>query len=116
MTVSKEEKVDFIFDAVKDILPKFENLEKTLSDKFDQLQKHVNSILFEIQHQLDNKAASKDCSALQERILNLGKQVRVLKLNSNNEMLVKKSYSKRNNILIHGLPKTEAWESRQKVL
>ena len=114
--VSMEEKVDFIFDAIKDILPKFENLEKTLNDKFDQLQKHVNSNLFEIQHQLDNKAASKDCAALQERISTLEKQVRVMKLNSNNEMLMKESYSKRNNILIHGLPETEAWESREKSL
>ena len=46
MAISMEEKADFIFDAIKDILPKFENLEKTLNDKFDQLQKHVNSTLF----------------------------------------------------------------------
>ena len=88
MAVSMEEKVDFSFDAIKDILPKFENLEKTLKDKFDQLQKHVNSTLFEIQHQLDNKAASKDCSALQERISPLKKQVRVMKLTSNYKMLM----------------------------
>ena len=50
MAVSMKEKVDFIFDATKDILPKYEILEKTLNDKFDQLQKHVNSTLFEIQH------------------------------------------------------------------
>ena len=59
-----EEKVDFIFDIIKDNLSKFKNLEKTINDKFDQLQKHVNSTLFEIQHRLDNKAAFKDCSAL----------------------------------------------------
>ena len=100
MAVSMEEKVDFIFDAIKDILPKFENLEKTLYDKFDQLQKHVNSTLFQIQHQLDSKAASKGCAALQERISTLEKQVRVMKLNSNNEMLMKESYSKRSKILI----------------
>ena len=31
MAVSMEEKVDFIYDAIKDILPKFENLEKPLT-------------------------------------------------------------------------------------
>ena len=31
MAVSMEEKVDFVFDAVKDILPTFENLEKVLT-------------------------------------------------------------------------------------
>ena len=46
MAVSKEEKVDFVFHAIQNILPKFENLEKTLNDKFDQLQKHVNSTSF----------------------------------------------------------------------
>ena len=66
MAVSIEQKVDFVFDIIKDILPQFKNLEKTLNDKVDQLQKHVNSTLFEIQHQLDNEAASKGCSALQD--------------------------------------------------
>ena len=48
MAVSMEEKIDFIFDAIKDILTKFENLEKTFNDKFDLLQEHVNLTLFEI--------------------------------------------------------------------
>ena len=94
MAVSMEEKIDFIFDAIKDISPKFENLKKTFNNKFYQLQKHVNSTFLEIQHQLDSKAASKDCFAVQERISILEKQARVMKLNSKNEFLKKETANK----------------------
>ena len=66
MAVSVEEKVDFIFDVINNILPKFKKLEKTLNNEYDHLQRHVNSILLVNQHQLENKAASKDCFTLQE--------------------------------------------------
>ena len=65
-----KEKVDFVFEAIKDILPKLENLEKSLNDKFDQLQTHVNLTLQKIQHLLDNKAAAKDCFAHQKKNFN----------------------------------------------
>ena len=109
MAVSMEEKIDFIFDAIKDISPKFENLKKTFNNKFYQLQKHVNSTFLEIQLQLGNKAVSKDCLAVQEKISTLEKQARVIKLNSKNEFPVKKRNSKQSNMLIHGFPQIKAW-------
>ena len=96
-----------------------------LNDKIDynseelfSLEKETQKTFDEIESKLCSKASTASCQCLANRISEVEAKLNSLTASSSKDALLKKSYSKRLHILIHGLAEDEStvWEKRETTL
>ena len=91
-------------ESVQDVNKHLETLDKKLTKRFDELEMKSNQkVDMALFHQLE------------EKVQELLKEQNLTKLQSKREQISKEAYSKRLNLLVHGLVEDEsvAWEKRE---
>ena len=87
-----------------------ENNFSIISDKlfnfgvnFETFQKETNEKFIQVEEKLEEKASINSCDQLSKRLDDMKSKLNFLYDRANRDSVMKKSYSKRLNILIHGL-------------
>ena len=102
-----------------------ENNFSIISDKlsnfgvnFETFQKETNEKFIKVEEKLEEKASINTCDQLSKRLDDMESKLNFLYDRANRDSVMKESYSKRLNILIHGLPENEEspWEKRKTTL
>ena len=89
-----------------------------ISEKLFSLEKETRKKFDEVESKLCSKASTASCQRLANRINEVEAKLNSLTASSSTDALMKESYSKKLNILIHGLAEDEStvWEKRETTL
>ena len=111
---SLENKLDSILTAIDNLATRTERIEM----KIDNFKSRLNEIETGLKSRIDQSEINVKALLSDEDYRNLEKKINRIEhalQNKSNKDLMRESYSKRLNLLIHGLKETkEAWETRPK--
>ena len=112
-----EGKLDQLITLVTNLNAKFDVLDskvENLSKRLVCLEEKVKDKFAEVDNELKLKTSSAHTDELQGKVSSLEDQLEVLYSDLKKDALMKESYEKRLNILVHGLRETESpWEKRE---
>ena len=106
MTEKLSNKLGKVLEAIATFTNRIDNLEKNMlniGSRLDDLKKKFNGKLEDIDARLNFKADGNEIEELKNRVIVLEKANRQTEASA----VMKDSYEKRLNILIHGIPETE---------
>ena len=112
-----EAKLDQIIALVTNLNEKFEALDtkvENLTKKMDNFEERMNKKLALVDNELQSKASIALCNELQDKISSLEGELDVFYTGLKKNALMKESYEKRLNIMVHGIREAESpWEKRE---
>ena len=115
-----EVKLDQLSSLVTNLNEKFDTLDskvEKLSKKMETFEETVNDKFAQVDNELKCKAPLAHFNELQEKISSLEDQLGSLYSDMKKDALMKESYEKRLNILVHGLCEPDSpWEKREESL
>ena len=112
MAGTLEQKLDKILVAVSILTKRVDDFDKTLSSfgtRLDEIERKFNTKIEDLNNRVNSKADTSEIENLRSRIVCLENINKQLEANA----VMKESYEKRFNILIHGIPENQesAWET-----
>ena len=111
--MSLESKIDRLLQAVDDINAKFDRIDQKILQLEEKVKERQNFLTVEI----DNKASSDELNQLKVKIQDLERKLELTEETKTKEQASKDAYSKRLNILVHGISESSnAWETNEETL
>ena len=96
-----------LMDSIEEIGKKLANIEGKVDSNTKRLDEAITSLKVYVNDRL---------AAMDNKLLAMEEKIKTLETNYTKERVLVDSYSKKNNLIIHGLPEADQFEDRNKSL